>query len=321
MYCLKKFSNYLINIICVLILYGIIFSLISTGLLNNYYKGIIVLIMISIILSVSLNLVTGFLGQLTLGHAGFMAIGAYTSAIFTKYVELPSGIEFLLALILSGLLAGVFGIIIGIPALRLKGDYIAILTLGFGEMIRGLIIYFSDVTGGAKGFIGIEYYSNFTIVFIITVLTIYILNTLINSRHGRAILSIREDEIAAEASGINTVYYKIFAFSISAFFAGIAGSLFAHYQMVLDPVKFNYNYSIEILIMVVLGGMGSMTGSIVATIILVAIPQVLIEFSQYRMLIYSLLLILIMIFKPSGLFGRYEFSMSKLIHKFMKKNK
>ena len=188
-------------------------------------------------------------------------------------------------------------------------------------MIRGLIIYFSDVTGGAKGFIGIEYYSNFTIVFILTVLTIYILNTLINSRHGRAILSIREDEIAAEASGINTVYYKIFAFSISAFFAGIAGSLFAHYQMVLDPVKFNYNYSIEILIMVVLGGMGSMTGSIVATIILVAIPQVLIEFSQYRMLIYSLLLILIMIFKPSGLFGRYEFSMSKLIHKFMKKNK
>ena len=131
--------------------------------------------MINIILSVSLNLVTGFLGQLTLGHAGFMAVGAYTSAIFTKYVDLPAGIEFTLALILSGLLAAVFGIIIGIPALRLRGDYIAILTLGFGEMIRGLIVYFSDITGGAKGFIGIDYYSNFTIVFIITILTIYVL--------------------------------------------------------------------------------------------------------------------------------------------------
>ena len=318
---LKKSSSYLINIICVLALYGIIFSLISTGVLNNYYQGIMVLIMISIILSVSLNLVTGFLGQLTLGHAGFMAIGAYTSAIFTKYVNLPDGLEFFLALILSGILAAIFGGLISIPALRLKGDYIAILTLGFGEMIRGLIIYFSDLTGGAKGFIGIPYYSNFTVVFIVTVFTIYVLNALINSRHGRAILSIREDEIAAEASGINTVYYKIFAFSVSAFFAGVAGSLFAHYQMVLDPVKFNYNYSIEILIMVVLGGLGSMTGSILATIILVSIPQLLIEFSQYRMLIYSLLLIIIMIFKPSGLLGRYEFSMSRLISKITKRNK
>lgn len=318
---LKKFNNYLVNLICVLALYGVIFSLISTGVLNNYYQGIIVLIMINIILTTSLNLVTGILGQLTLGHAGFMAIGAYTSAIFTKYVDLPSGVEFFVALILSGILAAIFGIIIGIPALRLRGDYIAILTLGFGEMIRGLIIYFSDLTGGAKGFIGIDYYSTFSIVFIVTVFTIYVLNTLIKSRHGRAILAIREDEIAAEASGINIIYYKIFAFCISAFFAGIAGSLFAHYQMVLDPVKFNYNYSIEILIMVVLGGMGSMTGSIVATIILVAIPQVLIEFSQYRMLIYSLLLIIIMIFKPSGLFGRYEFSINRLISKILNRNK
>ena len=321
MFYLKKFTTYLINIICILALYGIIFSLMSTGILNNYHQGIMVLIMISIILSVSLNLVTGFLGQLTLGHAGFMAVGAYTSAIFTKYIDLPSGLEFFLALILSGLLAAIFGLIIGIPALRLRGDYIAILTLGFGEMIRGLIIYFSDLTGGSKGFIGIPYYSNFTTVFIITVFTIYVLNTLINSRHGRAILAIREDEIAAQASGINTVYYKIFTFSVSAFFAGIAGSLFAHYQLVLDPIKFNYNYSIEILIMVVLGGLGSMTGSILATIVLVLIPQILIDFSQYRMLIYSLLLVLIMIFKPSGLLGRYEFSMSRLLNKIIKSNK
>ncbi len=267
---MKNFKYSLINLICVLALYGISFSLISTGILNNYYQGILVLIMISIILSVSLNLVTGFLGQLTLGHAGFMAIGAYTSAIFTRYIDLPQVIQFPLSLILAGVIAAIFGIIIGIPALRLRGDYIAILTLGFGEMIRGLIVYFSSVTGGAKGFIGIPFYSNFTSVFWITILVLFILTTLINSRHGRAIISIREDEIASEASGINTVYYKIFAFCISAFFAGIAGSLFAHYQGVLEPSKFNYNYSIEILIMVVLGGMGSMTGSIIATIVLVA---------------------------------------------------
>lgn len=318
---MKNFKYPLINLICILALYGISFSLISTGVLNNYYQGILILIMISIILSVSLNLVTGFLGQLTLGHAGFMAIGAYTSAIFTKYVDLPQAIGFPLSLILAGIMAAIFGIIIGIPALRLRGDYIAILTLGFGEMIRGLIVYFSKITGGAKGFIGVPFYSNFTVVFWITILVIFILNTLINSRHGRAIISIREDEIASEASGINTVYYKIFAFCVSAFFAGIAGSLFAHYQGVLEPSKFNYNYSIEILIMVVLGGMGSMTGSIIATIVLVAIPELLSEFSQYRMLIYSILLILIMIFKPSGLLGRYEFSLSKIIKKFERKGK
>ncbi|MDE6357002.1 MAG: branched-chain amino acid ABC transporter permease [Eubacteriales bacterium] len=318
---MKNFKYPLINLICVLALYGISFSLIRAGVLNNYYQGILVLIMISIILSVSLNLVTGFLGQLTLGHAGFMAIGAYTSAIFTKYVDLPQAIGFPLSLILAGIMAAIFGIIIGIPALRLRGDYIAILTLGFGEMIRGLIVYFSKITGGAKGFIGVPFYSNFTVVFWITILVLFILNTLINSRHGRAIISIREDEIASEASGINIVYYKIFAFCISAFFAGIAGSLFAHYQGVLEPSKFNYNYSIEILIMVVLGGMGSMTGSIIATIVLVAIPELLSEFSQYRMLIYSLLLILIMIFKPSGLLGKYEFSLSKIIKKFEGKGK
>lgn len=318
---MKNFKYPLINLICILLLYGVCFSLISTGILNNYYQGILVLIMINIILSVSLNLVTGFLGQLTLGHAGFMAIGAYTSAIFTRYVDLPEALQLPVALLISGIIAAIFGIIIGIPALRLRGDYIAILTLGFGEMIRGLIVYFSNITGGAKGFIGIPFYSNFSVVFWITIATIFILNTLINSRHGRAIISIREDEIASEASGINIVYYKILAFCVSAFFAGIAGSLFAHYQGVLEPSKFNYNYSIEILIMVVFGGMGSLTGSIIATIILVAIPELLSQFSQYRMLIYSILLILIMIFKPQGLLGKYEFSLSRIIKKFERKRR
>lgn len=276
------------------------------------------LIMINIILAVSLNLVTGFLGQLTLGHAGFMAIGAYVSAIFTKSLNLPGFIEFSCAIIIGGVAAAIIGILIGIPALRLKGDYIAILTLGFGEIIRGIIIYMQNITGGARGLKSIPDYSNFTNVYWVMTFTIFVIFTLIHSRHGRAIISIREDEIAAEASGINTVYYKIFAFCISAFFAGVSGALFAHYNTLLDPKRFDYNYSIEMLIMVVLGGMGSLTGSILSAIVLTALPQLLSDFSNYRMLIYSILLIIIMLFKPSGLLGMNEFSMSKIIARFKK---
>lgn len=308
------------NLIIILVVYAVFFALIHTKVINNYNQGILMLIMISIILAVSLNLVTGFLGQLTLGHAGFMAVGAYSSALFTKLVDLPGFIEFPIAIIIGGIVAAIFGIIIGIPALRLKGDYIAILTLGFGEIIRGLIIFFQGITGGARGLKQIPGYSNFTNVYFIMIISIYVLYTLIHSRHGRAIISIREDEIAAEASGINTVWYKIYAFCVAAFFAGVAGALFAHYNGLLDPNRFDYNYSIEMLIMVVLGGMGSLTGSVLSAIVLTALPQLLSDFSNYRMLIYSVLLIIIMLFKPSGLLGKYEFSLSGFIHKFKNKS-
>lgn len=309
-----KFS--MINVALIAVLYLIFFVLIKTKTINNYQQGIIILIMINIILAVSLNLVTGFLGQLTLGHAGFMAIGAYTAALFSKSGIFPEPIAFPVLLIIGGLFAAIVGVLIGIPALRLKGDYIAILTLGFGEIIRGLIIYFKDLTGGAKGLFGITHYSNFTNVFFILMFTIFVIFTLIHSRHGRAIVAIREDEIAAEASGINIVYYKIFAFTVSAFFAGVAGVLFVFHQGMLDPGKFNYNYSIEMLIMVVFGGMGSITGSILSTIVLTAIPEFLSSLARYRMLIYSILLIIIMIFKPSGLLGKYEFSLKRFVAKF-----
>ncbi len=315
----KSFPLQLINLFIVVVIYLILMSLIQFGIINNYYRDIIISILIYIILAVSLNLTTGFLGQLALGHAGFMAIGAYTSALITKTMELPTAVEFPVAILLGGICSAVIGILIGIPALRLKGDYLAIITLGFGEIIRN-IVQNIKITGGTKGLHSIPSYSNINIIYWIMVLTVFIIFNLINSRHGRAIVSIREDEIAAEASGINTTFYKLFAFSLAAFFAGVAGSLFAHQMTMLVPKTFNFNYSIEMIIMVVLGGMGSITGSVASAIFLTALPQFLSSLSNYRMLIYSILLIVIMIFKPSGILGKREFSVKNIIEK-LNKNK
>lgn len=314
---LKKANTYIINFVAVLLIYGLIMLLINTGVINNYYKGLVNNIFIYIILAVSLNLATGFLGQLALGHAGFMAIGAYTSALITTTLSLPPAVIFPVAIIAGGLLSAGIGILIGIPALRLRGDYLAIITLGFGEIIKSILLNLK-ITGGSRGLQGIPKYSNTSLLFFIMVFTVFVIHTLINSRHGRAIISIREDEIAAEASGINTTFYKIFAFSVAAFFAGVAGALYAHQLGMLVPTRFDFNYSIEMVIMVVLGGMGSITGSVVAATFLTALPQVLSSFAKYRMLIYSILLITIMIFKPSGLFGKYEFSLTRIINKLRK---
>jgi branched-chain amino acid transport system permease protein len=269
-------------------------------------------------MAVSLNLATGFLGQLVLGHAGFMSVGAYSAALFTMYSGLPEMISFPIALIIGGATAAVFGIIIGIPALRLKGDYLAIITLGFGEIIRVLILAL-PFTGGAGGLSGISLLTTFSYVYAFAIITIVVIFAFIRSRHGRAVIAIREDEIAAEASGINTTYYKLLAFVLAAFFAGIAGSLYAHHVGVLDPGKFDFNFSIEFLIMVVLGGMGSITGSIIAAVVLTVIQELLRDFSTYRMLVYALILIVIMLFKPSGLMGQYEFSLNRVLNRFSRK--
>lgn len=313
----KKIPSYIVNAISVIAIYLIIFQLVWIGVINNYYLGIIIVIGINIILSTSLNLTTGFLGQLTLGHAGFMSIGAYASALFSIYVNLPDSIEFYLALLVGGICAAIAGILIGIPALRLKGDYLAIITLGFGEIIRVIILNL-DFTGGAKGLFGIPAATNFTNVFFIMLLTIYIIWTFIDSRHGRAIKSIREDEIAAEASGVPTTYYKLLAFTLGSFFAGIAGGLYSHYITIIDAAKFDFNRSIEILVIVVLGGMGSLTGAILAGIALTILPEFLREFSDYRMLLYAIILIFAMIFRPQGLLGTSEFSLTK-VFQFIKR--
>lgn len=317
----KRVISYGINIALVLLLYIVLQLLMNAGVINRYYSGIITMIGINIILAVSLNLATGFLGELVLGHAGFMSVGAYCAALITMNLGIDQTIAFPIALLCGGLLAAVIGFLIGIPALRLKGDYLAIITLGFGEIIR-VIITNLGITGGAKGLSGIPLLTDFTWVFVMAVLTVFICFTLIRSKNGRQIITIREDEIASEASGVNTTYIKMFAFVVSAFFAGIAGGLYAHQIGILAADKFDFNYSIEILIMVVLGGMGSVTGSIIAAVVLTILPEALRNFADYRMLLYSALLIIMMLFKPLGLLGKVEFSLSgakKGIANFMKK--
>lgn len=291
----------------------------SSGLTSRAQNSVILQVGIYVILAVSLNIATGYLGQLPLGHAGFMAVGAYAGAIFWKGAAagLPESVSLVLGLVVAGLVAAVFGVIIGIPALRLKGDYLAIITLGFGEIIRVCIINLPDLTGGTPGLMGIPKYSTFTVVYIAVILTCVLIHMMMKSRHGRAILSIRENEIAAEACGIHVTYYKVMAFAVSAFFAGIAGALYAGFQGLLVPGSFNFMASINILVMVVLGGMGSMIGAIIAAAVLTALPLALQAFNTYRMVIYSVLLIATMIFKPSGLFGQYDFSLSRLLEKLI----
>lgn len=308
---------------------GMIFS----GILSGYYAKVLVKTGIYMILAVSLNVVTGYLGQLPLGHAGFMAVGAYTSAIIMTRIPLPGEVAFALSAIAGGLAAALTGFIIGIPALRLKGDYLAIITLGFGEIIRVVLTNLDDVvgfslTGGAGGLLGIPKTTTFLNTFIWVGVTCFFIHTLMKSRHGRAIYAIRENEIAAEASGVSVTAYKTFAFVFSAFFAGVAGALYSGYLGILKPDNFRFMNSIEILVMVVLGGMGSMLGSLVSAGVLTVLPEALRVFSDWRMIAYALLLILVMIFKPSGLMGQYDFSMKRVLegtlngdyYKSLKKN-
>ena len=316
---LKMPVRYLINTILVVLLF-VALQLLSQNVLSTYQNKVMLLVGINIILAVSLNVATGYLGQLPLGHAGFMAVGAYTSALFTKYSTLPAPVAFAAGLILGAAMACLFGILIGIPALRLSGDYLAILTLGFGEIIRITLNNIDNVLGfslfyGAKGLKNIPKYSDLLSVFACVVLTCFLIHTMIKSRHGRAVLAIRDNEIAAESCGIQTTYYKVMAFSFSAAFAGLAGGLYAGYLGVLDPSGFDFMKSIEILVMVVLGGMGSMLGSILSATVLTILPEALRSFSDYRMVLYSVVLIFMMIFRPGGLLGSYDFSLSRIISK------
>ena len=313
-----KMISYISTFILLAVLYFILTGMIGAGFISRYQTNILTLICINIILAVSLNVTVGCLGQITIGHAGFMSVGAYAAALFAKSGIVEGIPGYILALIIGGIVAGIIGIIIGIPALRLNGDYLAIITLAFGEIIRVLIEYFG-FTGGAQGLRGIPRFNKFGVIYIIMAVSVMMMFSVMTSRHGRAVLSIREDKIASGASGINTTYYKTFAFTISAVFAGVAGGVYAHYLGILGARQFDYNYSINILVMVVLGGMGSFTGSILSAIVLTILPEVLRGFSDYRMIVYSLLLIMTMIFRPTGLLGRKEFQITKVIERFMKK--
>ncbi len=291
----KKLMKQALYPIVLFVIFYIVFQLlISLGVLNSFWTGILILCGINIILAVSLNLATGYLGQLTLGHAGFMAVGAYVSSLLSIYLDLP----FFLSIIVASLAAALVGLIVGVPTLRLKGDYLCIITLAFNEIIRVIIVNL-DITNGAKGLIGIPKYTTFGNVFLVMAITIFVVYSIVHSRHGRAIISVREDDTASELSGINVTYYKILAFVISAFFAGAAGALYAHNFTVLLPTNFDYNKSVEILVMVVLGGMGNLPGSIIAAIALTIIPKLLMNFQQYSMLLYAIVLIGAMLLKHS----------------------
>ncbi len=320
----KSFKSILAPVIATVMLIGIGYGLDAVS--NPYTQFVMLLILTNVVLATSLNLVNGFTGQFSLGHAGFMAVGAYTSAWLVTRPELaaiPDYLRFLTLPIAAGLLAALAGYIVGLPSLRLRGDYLAIVTLGFGEIIR-VILLNSDAVGGARGLYGIpstaavpsigmsEFVAQFSVASIWTVITFVTLWRIVHSAKGRAFLSVREDEIAAEAMGINITQTKVRAFVISAFFAGVGGALFAHSVKYLNPATFTFTKSVDIIIMIVLGGMGSFTGSVVAAAIITVLPEmVLRELQQLtgvdlRMVIYSLMLILFMILRPSGILGTRE---------------
>ena len=332
-------ARYAINAILVaLFVFGGNF-LVGEGFISRYQTVVFEQIGVYVLMTVSLNIVTGYLGQLPLGHAGFMSIGGYACAIFIIRMmplfglnaqamasgSTPAVILFVAGLLFGGICAALMGVVIGIPALRLRGDYLAIITLGFAEIIRVVLVNIDSalgfkLTGGASGLTGIPAYTGYLNTAVVVSFAIFAIHTLMKSRYGRAILAIRDNEIAAEASGVNTTYYKTLAFVFSAFLAGIAGGLYAGCIGVMAPAKFGFMKSVEILVMVVLGGMGSMFGSVVSATVLTVLPEALRAFADYRMVAYAIVLILVMIFRPEGLFGSYDFSLSRIIERVMNRD-
>lgn len=329
----------------VLVFYLVMQLMVNTGSISSLMKGLLVPICTYVILAISLNLVVGILGELSLGHAGFMCVGAFSSAFFSVCVEnaiTNSLVRFILAILIGGITAGIFGIIIGIPVLRLKGDYLAIVTLAFGEIIKNVVNVFyigrdsegfhfntssamelnlkeggSVIVNGAQGITGTPKTSTFTIGIILILITLFIALNLIKSRTGRAIMAIRDNRIAAESVGINITHYKLLTFSLSAALAGVAGVLYAHNLTTLTAKSFNYNTSILILVFVVLGGIGNIRGSMISAVILYMLPEMLRGLKDYRMLIYAILLIVMMLFNwsPKAIALRERFSLKNLMKK------
>ena len=327
----KTFINNMITYAIVVVAYIVVQILMGTGHMSSLMKGLLVPFCIYVIMAVSLNLTVGILGELSLGHAGFMCVGAFAGALFSKCMKgsMNPTVSLIIAVIIGAVVAAVFGILIGIPVLRLKGDYLAIVTLAFGEIIKNIInaVYLGrdgsgfhislkdsmslnmDADGevlikGAQGITGTPQAATFTIGVILVLITLFIVMNLVNSRTGRAIMAIRDNRIAAESIGINITKYKLMAFSISVGLAGVVGVLYAHNLTTLTalPKNFGYNMSIMILVYVVLGGIGSIRGSVIATVILYLLPEMLRGLSNYRMLMYAIVLILAMLFNSAPQF-------------------
>lgn len=289
---------------------------------GSYDRRIILTIGINMILATSLNLINGFTGQFSLGHAGFMGVGAYAAAILSTLLapdtfgsganSLAQSLLFFAPIVVGGLVAALAGLLVGIPSLRLKGDYLAIVTLGFGEIIRVVIQNIPEV-GGSLGLSNIPIYSNFVWIFMTLAVLVLIIQNLMRSTYGKGFLAVRDDEIAAEATGIDTTRYKVTAFVVGAFFAGVAGALYGHYNGLIRPDDFGFLKSVEIVVMVILGGMGSTYGVIFAAAILTYLPEWLrdiniagVNLGDFRMSIYALALIVLMLLRPQGLFGDFN---------------
>ncbi|MBR6906521.1 MAG: branched-chain amino acid ABC transporter permease [Selenomonadaceae bacterium] len=308
--------NDLIMLIFGIALFALLQGLISAGAISSFWQLNLLLIGINVIMSVSLNLINGYTGQFSLGHAGFMAVGAYVGVVLTTNFHLP----LIVALLAGAAGAGALGFLIGLPTLRLRGDYLAIATLGLGEIIR-IVIMNIQYVGGAAGFKGIPHLTTFAWVFFVMLFTLFFIKNFVNSSHGRACIAIRENEIAAEAMGVNTTKYKVMAFTIGAAFAGVAGGLFAHSFYLISPASFTFMASFNYLIMVVLGGLGSITGSIAGAFVVTFISAALANWPEFRMIIYALALILLMFYRPQGLFGYMEITNVKIFDKILKRGR
>lgn len=343
----KKLRDNLITYGIVIAAFVIVELMIATGNMSSLMKGLLVPLCVYVIMAVSLNLTVGILGELSLGHAGFMCVGAFTGAFFSKCMENVITVDlvrFILAILIGAVAAGLIGFLVGMPVLRLKGDYLAIVTLAFGEIIKNIInviyigrdsngFHFSMkdalslnmeadgqiIINGAQGITGTPKDSNFVIGFILILITLFIVLNLTNSRDGRAIMSIRDNLIAAESVGVNITKYKLMAFSISAALAGVGGVLYAHNlsSLMATPKNFGYNMSITILVFVVLGGIGNIRGSVIAAVILTLLPELLRGLNDYRMLIYAVVLIVMMLFNwsPKLVNLRKKYSPKNLFHK------
>ncbi|GAA2183897.1 branched-chain amino acid ABC transporter permease [Brooklawnia cerclae] len=287
--------------------YLVVLALTETGVINAYLQATLVTICVNIILAVSLNLVTGFTGQFSLGHAGFMAVGAYATGLIT--MSIPTVWGFVLGLVVGCVLAALIGFLIGLPTLRLRGDYLAIATLGMAEIIRVLLLNF-NFTNGAAGLSGIPQFVNWSWLFVLTAGTVVLITNFLHSRQGRDCISVREDEIAAESIGVDSTRAKTLAFTVGAFFGALAGGVYASYFYFIKPDLFGFMQSINILVIVVLGGLGSISGSIIAAVLLAMVSTLLQPFPEVRMILYSLVLVVLMIFRPQGLMGSKELSIS-----------
>ncbi|BBW97420.1 MULTISPECIES: branched-chain amino acid ABC transporter permease [Geobacillus] len=298
----KRTRGFWGSVILAFAFFAVVEWLIASGMLNIFYVNTLFFMAINVMLAASLHLIIGITGQFSIGHAGFFAVGAYASAIMTMKLQLP----FAVGVLTAGVAAMLAGLIIGVPSLRLKGDYLAIATLGFGEIVRIALLNI-DYVGGASG-MTVTHMTTWPWVFACLLVTLLVIANFTNSTHGRACISIREDEIAADAMGINTTYYKVAAFVIGAFFAGIAGALYAHHFYIIQPSNFGFLKSFDILIFVVLGGLGSLSGSVIAAVLLTIVSTFLQNYPETRMIIYSLVLIFVMLYRPTGLMGTKELS-------------